>query len=492
MLDGIRELIIRGDLDDALIKIEQSDENELDLKLLKSITLRRKESFNAALSTAQETLQDSKDQDSTIHQLGALTQIAYVLMITHRLKESQEYVLEFEKIWETLSDQDKNQAIEWQGYYYNVKGGYNSLNGNYQKALSLLKKSIEIRKQHKIKLGLQSSIHNLSIAYYHLGNYNNSIDACKEGIKFAQEVGNESSVGYTNEQLGLSYAIQGKYDLARECFTKTIEIGEKFNNRYASAGGNTGLGKLSYLEGDYDSAQKNLTKALSVFQDLNMVIYVAENLYNLILTSIKLKSDKQIANYLNRIQSLDDKSQNKRIHLITQLSKGVVLKNNPRSKFKAEAQQIFEDIHHEDGHVQISIDASLNLVEILLDELKLYGGEEVLDEITHLTENLRVRAQKNLLYPLIIDTLILQSKLAFVKQDVDLAYTLLQEARQIAEEQNLDIFHKKVLEEELKLEEELAIAKEILRSSPTLAERLDKSEIIRYIHDMQAMLRISQ
>ncbi|MHA2169405.1 MAG: hypothetical protein ACXAB7_05875 [Candidatus Kariarchaeaceae archaeon] len=108
----------KGEYDEALMQIEQSESNALDLKILKSMVLRYKELFNASLSIANDVFSESINLQSKIHEFAALTQIAYGLFITQKTDQSQEYISKIEDIWDALTDEQKENAKEWESYIY--------------------------------------------------------------------------------------------------------------------------------------------------------------------------------------------------------------------------------------------------------------------------------------------------------------------------------------------------------------------------------------
>jgi hypothetical protein len=114
----IKSLMEKGEYDEALMQIEQSESNALDLKILKSMVLRYKELFNASLSIANDVFSESINLQSKIHEFAALTQIAYGLFITQKTDQSQEYISKIEDIWDALTDEQKENAKEWESYIY--------------------------------------------------------------------------------------------------------------------------------------------------------------------------------------------------------------------------------------------------------------------------------------------------------------------------------------------------------------------------------------
>ena len=80
-IHDICKMIDIGNYDRALIAIEMSEENELDLMIFKSIIYRLMELFTPALEEAENALKVAKETESTIHELAAITQIIYLKVL---------------------------------------------------------------------------------------------------------------------------------------------------------------------------------------------------------------------------------------------------------------------------------------------------------------------------------------------------------------------------------------------------------------------------
>ncbi|MHA2100932.1 MAG: tetratricopeptide repeat protein [Candidatus Kariarchaeaceae archaeon] len=481
----IKSLMEKGEYDEVLMKIDQSEDNELDLKILKSMALRYKELFNASLTMAFEALSDSKNFQSKIHELAAMTQVAYGLLITHKIGQSQEYLSKIENIWNTLTDEQKENAREWESYKYHIKAGIYFVLGDFDKSIYYDKKNLELREQINDRFGLLSTLNNLGASYSNKGEYDRAFECAKQQLSLSEKLGNRYTLAYAYERLGSHYTIIGEYDQARKNFNKQLEICNELNLRVHCATATSSMGRIHYREGEYEQAIKNFSKSLSIYEDLNFEIYVAKRLYYLILVNLKLGSAKSANNYLRKLMQIAEKNPNERIKVIKNLSHAIILKNNPRSKYKAEAQTILEEIIKENKIFRISLDAALHLSELLLDELQMYGSDEVLEEVEKLTRNIYEMAQEHQLYPLIVEVLILRAKLEFINLKMDETDKLLQQAHLIAEERGLDRLLNSVEQEENRMALEIKLASEISKSGSTIQERFDKSQVIEYILAMQ-------
>jgi len=490
-IQDIKTLMHRGEFDEALIQIDQSDEHELDLIILKAIVLRGNEMFDASLNVALEALTKSREAKCKVHELGALIQVGYVYFIKQDIHQSQNNLSEFEELWNTLTDDQKERAKELEGYFYHIKGGLYDFQGEYEKAITNDEKSLKIREQLDDKYNIITNLNNLIMFYGHLGEYDTCFEYAQQQLAISKELGYGQHMAYAYVRIGEYYLIKGEYNQAREYFTKTLNISKEYNHRYIGAGAYERLARLSYHEGDHELALKNFTSSLTFYLDLNMDVYAGYNLYYLILVSLKMKANRLTDTYIQQLEKLSETSQNDRIKAYAKIARAIILKHNPRSAVKAEAQKLLEEIIEENQQYTITIDAMLHLSELLLDELKLYGNEEVLKEVDDLIRGMYEIAQQHRLFPEIINALVLRAKLSFLKLDLDESNKIIQQAHVLAEERGLNNLAIRVEQEEKKLEQEITMAAQISKHASSLLERLDKIKIIEYIRNAQNLIRLN-
>ncbi|MCE7737519.1 MAG: hypothetical protein GPJ54_21695 [Candidatus Heimdallarchaeota archaeon] len=491
-LTEIKQLIITGNFDEALIEIEQSNENQLDLKILKCVVLRKKEMFNAAILLGKEVFKEAHEINSLKHELGILVQLAHTSIITNQMDQASQYISEFDSFWKESLDEEKKEFNEWEGYIYHVKGIVNSLKGEIEQAIENSEKSLQIQNSVENSLEILATLNNLSLGYLTIGDYNKGEEYAKQQLVQAEELGQQPSLTFAFNNLGHFEEVKGEYDLALDYYTKALYVANEFNLGFSIGSSRRSIGFVHYLKGEYELAFKNTTKSLMSYEDLNMDIFASYTILQLIRISLKLGLTKQIDNYMLKLNKLDDSTQNKWIRVNKKMSQALILKNNPRSRDKMMAQTIFEEILNERVDVGTSSLAILNLSEILLDELKTYGSEEVLEEIEKRTRQLYELAQEHKLYPLIVEVLILRAKLSFLKLELNEATKIINQANLIAEERGLEKLVKLVENENKNLEKEIRLAAEITKRASPMQERMDKAEIIEYIEKMQHLISIGQ
>jgi hypothetical protein len=157
---------------------------------------------------------------------------------------------------------------------------------------------------------------------------------------------------------------------------------------------------------------------------------------------------------------------------------------------RAKAQELFQKIIDE-GQVACTFDiviiASINLIELLLDELSMYQENEILIEAQDLINKMRKYAQENYLYPDLVNALLLQSRLSLVQGDISSAYKILDQADLIAEEKNLNRYKNRVKREKELQNSEINRWKVLSDKSSSFRERLDMANLRDYIIKMKGI-----
>ncbi|MFX0183856.1 MAG: hypothetical protein ACFE95_12300, partial [Candidatus Hodarchaeota archaeon] len=161
-------------------------------------------------------------------------------------------------------------------------------------------------------------------------------------------------------------------------------------------------------------------------------------LFNMISVETQRNLIENSENYLKKLNEINDKENNMVINQIYRLAKALVLKTSDRVVKQAEAQQLFQEIADEEiiQH-EINVIAMKNLCDLLIQELRTSGQDEVLIEIKGILERLLAIAKNQQSDSLLVETYLIQSKIALLELDINSARQLLSQAQQIAEEKGL-------------------------------------------------------
>jgi len=212
------------------------------------------------------------------------------------------------------------------------------------------------------------------------------------------------------------------------------------------------------------------------------------SLFGLITFYLDKDEKSGVNNYYNQLQIIADNSDNKHIVLYYKLAKALILKSSKRSRKKAQAEDSLQKIIEDEifDH-ELTVLAMKHYIELLLIELKSFGEEEVFDEAVALIGKLLVIAQEQKSLTLIVETMLLRSKFALIKGDVDKANEYLEQAEINAEEYNLTALHKQVQDERAALNEDMEKWRDLVDKGASMFERIEQANMINYIKQMQKL-----
>ena len=234
--------------------------------------------------------------------------------------------------------------------------------------------------------------------------------------------------------------------------------------------------------GKYDEALEQITKSLSLFQEIGVNLDTTLPLFNLIDLSLDLGFLQKAQSYLQQLQEINTKNENRLISQRYRLAKALVLKSRRRAKMKAESSEILEGLIAEEmvDHT-LSVRAMFELSELLLDELRAYGEEEVFYEVKELIQRLEEKANIQKSHSLIIDTLILQAKLSMVEGNLIASQQILDQVELIVKEKEIYYLANKVLKEKEQLKNQYEKWESLIQSNAPFGSRLEQAQLAEYI-----------
>ncbi len=124
----------------------------------------------------------------------------------------------------------------------------------------------------------------------------------------------------------------------------------------------------------------------------------------------------------------------------------------------------------------------------MLDELKLYGDEKILDETELLVLKLQEMGQTMKIFSATVEGLILESKITLLKGQIGKAIEILDQAYIIAEQRELNRLKNQVSLERKILNSEIEKWTELVNRNAHMYERIQQSKITEYLKEAQKIL----
>ena len=138
---------------------------------------------------------------------------------------------------------------------------------------------------------------------------------------------------------------------------------------------------------------------------------------------------------------------------------GIILKNSKNFRERVRAEILFDQLLLEDLGYHIDIEILFNQCDLLLNEIKVEGDENLLTKLQGNIDRLVEISTKYNLVELRIESLWLKAQLSLLKGDFKSSEELLEQAQIFAEEKGYRILSLKIIstkEEILEFKEELA------------------------------------
>ncbi|MHA2028023.1 MAG: tetratricopeptide repeat protein, partial [Candidatus Kariarchaeaceae archaeon] len=332
---------------------------------------------------------------------------------------------------------------------------------------------------------LLGAIHNnMGHVCTQLGNIKHAYDSFQQSLAIAEELENDYQRYYPLSNLGIYYYNKGELDKSYDYHQRALRIAESINNRSNIASEFREISQIHRMKGEFDLALKYLQDSLEFRKEVGNPIWITFNLIYLIEIALDLEDVDLAHQYSNEIKNLSRKSNNKLINQIARMSSGLIFKNSSRLKDKAASIDIFRRIVEEDIiDYDTTINSILHLCDLLLFELKLTSEEEVLIEIHFLTAKLIQIAEANNSHMLICEILGLQSNIALMEGNFELALKLLDEAISLSHENESYNLEKKFTA----IKDEMVRQTEFWRKSiegEGVVGRMDMSHIEEYLQDI--------
>ncbi|MFW9777975.1 MAG: tetratricopeptide repeat protein [Candidatus Heimdallarchaeota archaeon] len=447
-IQDIRDLIYQAKYEEALSQIEElNPKAEVMGLLLKSRIFVLREEYQQAIKAADQAHQKNKGIGDRYQELGAVVMKSYALYRFGKVTEASGLLEEGQELLSLLEN-----GKEWGCLLYDVKARVCWTLGDLQQALLFSYKSLTAAEEFKDEFQIAESLSLVGLMHRSRGELDQSISYLNRAFSLAREAGYRYLESYSRHVIGVTYFYQGDYVKALSSFEQCMTIDEE--------------------DEKFDQ--------------------ISCSLFHMVLTSLEVGERNQAQVYLKKLEEVKrDKDPNNRyIDLRQRLAYALVLKNGRRLKDKTDAQRILEEIIHEEIILHdLSIYAMVNLCELLLDELSLYGEPEVLTEAENLSAKIHGIAQEQKSFSLAVEALLLLSRFSLIRGNITRTDTLLEQAESITAEQNLRKLAEKVKDDQTALKEMLEKSEEMLSKGASIHERMKAVRLNEYIARMKNIVR---
>ncbi len=345
--------------------------------------------------------------------------------------------------------------------------------GHLEESLAYYVNSYEMSKDYENKDFSAITNMNIGNIYQKKGMLNSSLDHYFNAMKEAKEVDNKHMIAACLYNISSIYRTRGELDDALEYLKQCKTHFTELNFLSGLAASYQSMGIIYYSKGDYEKSTELFTRSFELREKEKSFTGAASSLFYLIILSLDKGLLEKAKIYHEKLERINEKEDNKLIHQKFNIAEALLLKTSSRTPKRAKAEELLRNVIEEEviDHTITTI-AYLNLCDLLLEELRIIGDQDVFNELGTLIDQLFEIAKKQYSFSLMAETYWLKSQLALIDLDLKKAKNLLIQAQLIAEEKELHRLALKISKEHDELINQMDKWNAILQKEASLSERL--------------------
>lgn len=360
----------------------------------------------------------------------------------------------------------------------NNLGNVYAMKGDIDRALDYHQRNLAIREELGNKQNIALSLTNVGALLQKVGDLSKALECYHRSLEIYEELGISHGIALALNNLGSAYQTKGDLDLALKYHKRSLGAREELGNKQDIALSLVNIGYIHWSKNDFGNALEHYQKSLEIYEEVGNNPFAAIVLYQLVLVSLDSDDQATADQYLREFEQINKSLDNRVVDQRCRVARALTLKKSKRTRDRVKAEEILKQVVGEEvADHSLTVTAMIHLCDLLMVELKLTGEEEVLERTKSLTQRLLDIAKEQSSHTLLVESYILQSKLALVELDVDQARILLSQAHVIAEEKGLDKLARAVAEERELLQSQLKKWESIVQQQPSAQEMIDLTQL---------------
>lgn len=494
------QLMHRGKYDKVLqvigsfeSKSELKDDERLTAVLLRSQILAKAGEYKNALQLAETASMELSNLKNPLYTVDAHIAAAQALMGLRKHDNSLDMINQAESQLSTVTGELPAAITQRKAVLAGLKGSLSTRIDNPDRTKEHYEQSLKLFKELDSKEGISKAFFGLGVVEDSKGDYGRALEYYQKSLALYQELDYFPDIAIALTYISWIYLQIGKLDQALECSLQGLPILEELGNKFNISWALLNIAQIYYQKGDVSYAMDYCERILTWFDELGPDLLFIHAYFLLVEIASEIRSFEQAQQHLTQLQEISKEIESRTSSQLCRMAEAIFLKASSRMRGKVRAQEIFEQVAAEETSEHwLTVMAMLNLCEILLDELKAYGEEGVLQEVKSLGEKLSSIAQQQQSSSLVIETLILQAKLAMVDGDLTAAVQFLDKAGTIAEDKRLGLLTEKVSTERQLLDEQFEKWQQLIQSNAPYQARLEQARLADYFTDALKLASMSR
>jgi len=505
---------------------------DINNQILECFTLIKSKEFNKAISITNKIFTEEGIQIDLTQKFGIRIIRLLALMAIKKYDQVIEEIRLSEQILNQMDNSDKENSLvkDGIGRLFSIKGGIESTQGDLEQAIICYQSSIDIYESLNNKKSLFYQFEAIGWIKRAQGKLDEALNYFHKMLNLAEEIHDERYIARTKYSIAFINFYKGDLDQATEYAQECLALFEKLKHFKGLSAVHSVFGSIYRGKGEFDKSLENYRKVLTIynenldiqqgvthsycyaFRNIGWIYYYKNKIKKsieylreavkvhqslceyygtifdydlimfhllLILSAIEIDDNQQIESSMEELSKFAIKWP--WTDYFRKFGKALILKNKRRAKYRFQAQQIFEEIREKKFDYQIEFMIQTNLCDLLLEELKYSGEEEILVEVQGLLNRISDLANNQRSITTLITLYSLQAKLALIEGNAELSRKLLAKALKIAENKGLELLSKKLRTQQNQLFNQLEEWKALFIQNSKLQERIEILNLKEYV-----------
>ncbi|MFW9911411.1 MAG: tetratricopeptide repeat protein [Candidatus Thorarchaeota archaeon] len=464
---------------------EQSTKDSIRAEILyhESLGWYLKDDVHKGIDCARESLSIRERLGDTEGVVSSLMRVGYL-----NLEVDPSRTLEYEEKALELNRQLGRKGHIIQSLLH--RGLIESWEGNWVKAEQLLLQSIGLIREHDMGYWLLPCLGILGVLYGRMGDFQRSEEFYQECLTLAERVSAGLYIAICSMNLSEIHRTRGDLEEALKGYERAMNINKRVGRTKGYLTGLANCGLVQYARGQIDEALTLLEESLALAEKQKQAGLLGGYIISYdLLFIISILIDKGMISdaqqCLDQIRLVSEESKDDYDNQVYRIAKALVLKSSMLTRNKAKAKEILTKIVDGDfHHNELSVLALLHLTELMVNELQMTGDPDALSNLRSCLAKLLEMAAKQGSTLLLVETHLLQSKVALLNLEAERASLLLDEAQSLADQKGLTEISKRIVAEQEALANELSVLEELSGDETLMAKRAEKTRIHEHIGEM--------
>ncbi|MCE7748572.1 MAG: tetratricopeptide repeat protein [Candidatus Heimdallarchaeota archaeon] len=487
-LEEIESLIDKGKYNVALEHIDSTSSQEAISAVEKTkCTIFRYRVYSElakyaeAIKLGEKAFEESQKLNNKHLMFDSLVYFPYIYFIAGEYELRKEKVKLAGQILESIEDKDSSDYFLRKAIFLTMKSD------SFEQAIENLEESIEISKKFGFDRILVDSYHTQACTYLWSGGITKSLKLNQQALGLAEEIDYYWGITSAMFSLAVTYLHKGELEQALDYFLQTKTLIEEGDDLYFIACLYLDLGYLYWLKRDLKSSLDYYKKSVSTFKEAKVVStrHLPWTLFRMNLVLIEMEHYDEALKNIEQIELLFLMKDTPVFKLFYHLAKAVFLKTKTDDDCWNEATLLLEEVADEElVYLELNGLVIFHLCDVYLKKIQTSNDLDAFGKLKNRIQELAEMAREQKSVILLVQSLLLQSKLELIDLDIEKSQSLLGKAQSIAEEKGLTKLAKVVSNEFDILLDQLSTWEDMSTYLPSLEERFEFTHIENYLNKM--------